>query len=82
MAAQSDKDQMATQVDWLGDFGDKGSTECLSHNTIREGAKGQGAVSHQRNGEFNFKGWFTQITIKITSTSIISSGFTFLINSN
>lgn len=30
MAAQSDRDQMATQVDWLDDFGGKGSTNCLN----------------------------------------------------
>lgn len=34
MAAQSDRDQMATQVDWLGDFGDKASTKCLNHDTM------------------------------------------------
>lgn len=55
MAAQSDRDQMATQVDWLGDFGGKGSTKCLNHDTMRGGgtAKGQGGVSPQRNGEFD-----------------------------
>lgn len=37
MAAQSDRDQMATQVGWvtLGDFGGKGSTKCLNHDTMR-----------------------------------------------
>lgn len=48
MAAQSDKDQMATQVDRLGDFGDKGNTKCINHDTKGEAAKDQGAVSHQR----------------------------------
>ncbi len=48
MAAQSDRDQMATQVDWLGDFGGKGSTKCLNHDTMGRTAKGQGVVSPQR----------------------------------
>lgn len=54
MAAQSDRDQMATQIDWLGDFGGKQSTKCLNHDTMK--AEGQGVVSPQRNAEFDSKG--------------------------
>lgn len=66
MATQTDKDQMATQVVWLGDFGDKGSTMCL--NPTRQGRQLKVMVQYPVNDK--------------KTNLIISRGFLFCLHFN